>query len=992
MRSPVSMPKLSRRSRILVIVGAILLLLLLSGSRLLSTYVDWLWFGEVGRRDVFTTVLFTRVALFFAVGVLLAGVLALCLYLAYRHRPVFAPVAGPDDPVARYRSAIVARIKLVGIGLPVIAGIVGGLTAQADWQTAQLFLNSTPFGDVDPQFGLDIGFYAFDLPFYQWLLNWGFIAIAVGFVGSVIAAYLFGGIRLAGRGGELTDATKVQLAVLAGSFVLLKAVAYYFDRYALLFSQRNENFTGASATDLDAVLPARLILMCIAVICAAAFFVGAVRKNLQWPAIATALMVVSSVLLGALWPAALEQFSVRPNANVAEAPSIENNIAATRAAYGIDEVNFVDYEGTSELSSEDLREDTATIPNVRLLDPSVLTDTFTQLQQRRNFYGFPDQLDVDRYTVDGKTQDYIVALREMNTEGLAENQGTWINRHLVYTHGNGFVAAPANEVNSALADAGGQGGYPNFTFSDVSNDGNGDIPVDQPRTYFGELVTDYAIVGAENPEDESTHREYDTDNSRYLYTGEGGVSIGNWFNRIVFAAYHAERNILFNEAIGSQSKIIYNRNPRDRVSDVAPFLTVDSDPYPAVVDGRITWIVDAYTTLDNYPYSERTPLAEATNDSVSQAPGVPRPPDREISYIRNSVKATVDAYDGTVTLYEVDDEDPVLDAWRGAFPDVIEPMDQISDELRAHFRYPEDLFKVQRDLISRYHVDNPSEFYSNVGFWNVPSDPTTGDDPGDANTPQPPYYILAEDHETGDTAFQLTSAMVFLNRQFLSAFMTVNSDPENYGDITVLTLPEDSQTQGPQQVQTQFVSSSDVSTELNLLRQQATDVQFGNLLTLPVGGGLLYVEPVYIERVNQESSFPQLARVLVSFEGRVGYAATLSEALDQVFGTGAGESATDPTGEDVEGELPGGGDGQNGGDETETPPTQDQGVPPGDDEDGDTVEVPADLDEAVADMNDALERVRAAQQSGDFADLGQAYEDLSTAIERYEQLASGGGN
>ncbi|WP_418154344.1 UPF0182 family protein [Actinoalloteichus caeruleus] len=987
MRSPVGMPKLSRRARILIAVGAVLLLLLLSGSRLLSTYVDWLWFGEVGFRSVFTTVLFTRAVLFVAVGVLVGTVLALSLWLAYRSRPVFVPASGPDDPVARYRTAVTARIKLFAFGIPVLVGIVAGVAGQGNWQAVQLFLNGGEFGVTDPQFQRDIGFYAFQLPFFQWLLGWAFVAVAVAFVGALVAHYLFGGIRLAGRGGDLTGAAKVQLAVLAGVFVLLKAVAYYFDRFALLTSERNDNFVGATYTDLHAVMPAKLILLCIAVFCAAAFFVGAVRRNLQWPAIATALLVVSSVLLGSLWPAALEQFSVRPNANQREAPSIANNMEATRAAYGIDDINYIDYEGQSDLEPADLREDTATIPNVRLLDPNILTQTFTQLQQRRNFYGFPDKLDIDRYTIDGETQDYIVALREINTEGLAENQRNWINRHLVYTHGNGIVAAPANEVNSALADTGGEGGYPNFKVSDLATP-DGFVPVENPRTYFGELGTAYAIVGT--TDDQGNPYEYDTDNERYTYTGEGGVPIGNWFNRLVFAAYHAERNILFNQAISPDSKIIYNQNPRDRVADVAPWLTVDSDPYPAVVDGKITWIVDAYTTLDNYPYAEKTELGEATTDSLTNARGVPEQLDERISYIRNSVKATVDAYDGTVTLYAVDEEDPVLQAWQSVFPDTVQPESEISDDLRAHFRYPEDLFKVQRDLLTRYHVDNPSDFYANVGFWNVPSDPTVGDDPGEANTPQPPYYILAEDPATGEATFQLTSAQVFLQRQFLSGFMSVNSDPENYGDMTVLRLPVDSQTQGPQQVQTQFVSSTEVSTELNLLRQQATDVLFGNLLTLPVGGGLLYVEPVYIERRNEDSSFPQLAKVLVSFEGRVGYAPTLAEALDEVFGTGAGEGATDPTGEDVEVAE---GDEPSGTDDTPTPPeTEEQGA--GEDTSTPTTPQapPADsVDSAVQGMDSALERLQSAQRSGDFAEIGQAYQDLAEAIEQYESLRGDGG-
>ncbi|MGH3927976.1 MAG: UPF0182 family protein, partial [Pseudonocardiaceae bacterium] len=339
------------------------------------------------------------------------------------------------------------------------------------------------------------------------------------------------------------------------------------------------------------------------------------------------------------------------------------------------------------------------------------------LQQRENFYGFPDKLDVDRYTVNGKKQDYIVAVRELESDSLAENQRTWINQHLTFTHGNGFVAAPANTVNSALDDAStGEGGYPVFTVSDTTV--QGDIPVEQPRIYFGELIDDYVIVGGDSG---ALPREFDGSAENYTYEGKGGVPIGGWANRLLFAAHHSERNILFNQAIGADSKIIYNQHPRDRVTKVAPWLTVDGDPYPAVVDGRIKWILDGYTTLRNYPYAQRTVLGETTVDSLS---GVARLPDEEISYIRNSVKATVDAYDGAVTLYAVDEKDPVLATWMKVFPGTVKPSSEISDELRAHFRYPEDFFKVQREMLTRYHVDNPSVFFTNDDFWNVPPDPT----------------------------------------------------------------------------------------------------------------------------------------------------------------------------------------------------------------------------------------------------------------------------
>ena len=973
-RPPVGLPKLSRRSRLLLIIGGVILVGLITGSRLLGTYVNWLWFGEVGFRGVYSTVLLTRLGLFVGVGLLVGGLVAINLIIAYRTRPVFVPVTGPDDPVARYRAVVARRMRLFAIGIPVLVGLIAGASAQADWQHLQLFLNATPFGVTDPQFGHDIGFYAFKLPFYTWLLSWLFIATAISFVGAVVAHYLFGGIRLAGRGGQLSGPSRAHLSIVAGAFVLLKAVAYFFDRYMLLFSDRNDKFNGATYTDLNAVLPAKLILMCIAVFCALAFFVGAVLRNLQLPAIATVLLILSSVLVGAAWPAVLEQFSVKPNAIEREAESIKRNINATKQAFGLtdDKVETKPYEGKQNVSLEELKKDQATLGNIRLLDPAVVAKTFTQFQQLRPFYAFPEKLDVDRYKVDEQLQDYIVAVRELNTAGIPQGQRDWINQHLIYTHGNGFVAAEASKVNTP-ADNGGNGGYPVFQASEVAPDGKvqpGPFGVQQPRTYYGELGStgDYAIVGGR---ESGAPGEYDTDSSSYTYDGSGGVRIGGLFNKLVFAAAYGERNILFNQAITDESKIIFNRHPRDRVEAVAPWLTVDGDPYPAIVDGKITWIVDGYTTLDSYPYAKKTPLGEVTNDSL---PGVAQLPNEEISYIRNSVKATVDAYDGKVTLYEMDQQDPVLKAWMNVFPGTVKPNSEISPSLREHFRYPEDLFKVQRETLSKYHVTEPRDFFSGVSFWGVPSDPTidnattleqqqqAAQQPRDQ---QPPFYVVAGDptsSQQNKVSFQLTSSLVRQNREFMASYVTARSDPDNYGKISVLTL--NNEAKGPQQIQTQFLTSATVSSELNLLTQQKTKVVYGNLLTLPVGGGLLYVEPVYIERASQNTSFPQLSKVLVSFGDKVGYAPTLSEALEQVL---TGAAAQVPGTGQTPGQTP-----------STTPTSPSTSTPPGNGQSS------PELTQAVKDIQAALSAIKAAQASGDFAALGNAYKALDDATKKWD--------
>lgn len=988
MRPPTGLPSLSRRSRVLLVAAIVLAALLLLGPRLTDAYTNFLWFGEVGFRSVYLSVLRTRFLLFLAVAVFVGLMVWLALLLAYRTRPVFVPVAGPNDPIARYRTTVMSKLRLFGIGIPAVLGVLSGLVAQSNWVTLQLFLNGGTFGTTDPQFHLDVGFYAFDLPFYRMVLNWLFVTVVIAFFANLVTHYVFGGLRLSGREGTLTRPARVQLAVLAGLFVLLKAVAYWFDRYELLSSSRKEpTFTGGSFTDINAVLPAKLILLSIAVICAIAFFAGIVLRDLRVPAMAAALLVLSSILVGAVWPLVVEQFSVRPNAADKESEYIERNIAATRQAFGItpDKIDYQNYRGDGTKNPRDVPADRTTIANIRLLDPNVLSPTFTQLRQLKNFYGFPTPLDIDRYTINGEVQDFVVAARELEPQSLRDNQTDWINKHTVYTHGNGFVAAPANQINKAAAkDAtaaagSSDSGYPVFSdgnmsfISDLFTPGDRQaIKVDQPRIYYGELIAqsnaDYAIVGAVSGQQP---REYDTDSAQYTYTGKGGVSIGNWFNRLAFAAKYAERNILFSSAIGDDSKIIFNRSPKERVQKVAPWLTTDGNAYPAVVGGRIVWIVDAYTTLDNYPYAQATSLEGAVEDSIDQKTGrlVPR---KEVSYIRNSVKATVDAYDGSVTLYEVDSSDPVLKAWRGVFPGAVKSESEISPELRSHFRYPEDLFKVQREMLTKYHVNDPREFFTNNAFWSVPSDPTVEG----GSFKQPPYYVLTGDPKSGKPTFNLTSAMVGFNRQYLSAYISVRSDPENYGKFTVLQLPTDSQTQGPQQTQNTMTINDEVSRDRTLL-QGANKIRYGNLLTLPIAdGGILYVEPLYTERNSgpNTSTFPQLARVLVSYRDpesgnvKVGYEPTLAAALERIF-PGSGSAATQP-GQETPGTTPPPNQG------TTPPPNQGTTPPPA----GPSTA----KDAAVREIDAALTNLHDAQRSGDLGKLGEALNRLDQAIRSYE--------
>ena len=526
MRPAARMPKLTRRSRILIAVALAAVLLLLIGPRLIDSYVNWLWFGELGYRSVFTTVLATRLILFVVVSLLIGAVVFAGLALAYRTRPVFVPTNGPNDPVARYRTAVMSRLRLVGIGVPALIGILAGMFAQSSWVRVQLFLHGGDFGISDPQFGKDLGFYAFDLPFYRMVLGYLFAATFLALIANLLGHYLFGGIRLSGRTGALSRSARIQLISLVGTLILLKALAYWLDRYELLSHTRSgKPFTGAGYTDINAVLPAKLILLAIALICAVAVFSAIVLRDLRIPAIGVVLLLLSSMIVGAGWPLIVEQFSVKPNAAQKESEYISRSIAATRQAYGLTDqtVTYRDYSGNAQTTAHQVAADRATTSNILLLDPNIVSPAFTQFQQGKNFYYFPDQLSMDRYRdANGNLRDYVVAARELNPDRLIDNQRDWINRHTVYTHGNGFIASPANTVRGIANDPNQNGGYPEFLASVVGANGSvvspGPAPLDQPRIYFGPVIAnasgDYAIVG-KNGNDREYDYETNVDTKNY---------------------------------------------------------------------------------------------------------------------------------------------------------------------------------------------------------------------------------------------------------------------------------------------------------------------------------------------------------------------------------------------------------------------------------------------------------------------------------------------
>jgi uncharacterized membrane protein (UPF0182 family) len=988
MRPVARMPKLTRRSRILIAIALAVIVLLLAGPRLIDAYVDWLWFGELGYRSVFTTVLVTRLAVFLLVGLAVGGIVFGGLALAYRTRPVFVPSNG-NDPVVRYRAAVMSRLRLVGIGIPAVIGLLAGIIAQTYWVRILLFLHGGDFGVRDPQFGKDLGFYAFDLPFYRLLLSYLFVSLFLALVANLVAHYVFGGIRLSGRTGALSRSARIQIMSLVGTLVLLKAVAYWLDRYELLSHSRGgKPFTGAGYTDINAVLPAKLIMVAIALICAVAVFSAIALRDLRIPAIGLVLLLLSSLIVGAGWPLIVEQISVRPNAAQKESEYISRSITATRQAYGLtaDVVTYRNYTGDAQATAQQVAADRATTSNIRLLDPTIVSPAFTQFEQGKNFYYFPDQLSIDRYLDhDGHLRDYVVAARELNPDRLIDNQRDWINRHTVYTHGNGFIASPANTVRGIANDPNQNGGYPEFLVNVVGANGgvisDGPAPLDQPRIYFGPVISntpaDYAIVGR-NGADREYDYETSTETKNYTYAGTGGVPIGSWLSRSVFAAKFAERNFLFSNVIGSNSRILFNRDPAQRVEAVAPWLTTDTNVYPAVVNKRLVWIIDGYTTLDNYPYSELTSLSSATADSTEVAFNKMLP-DKRVSYIRNSVKATVDAYDGTVTLYQQDEQDPVLKAWMKVFPGTVKPKSEITSDLADHLRYPEDLFKVQRMLLAKYHVNDPITFFSTSDFWDVPLDPNPT-----ASSYQPPYYIVAKNilKDDDSASYQLTSAMNRFKRDYLAAYISASSDPATYGKITVLTIP--GQVNGPKLANNAITTDPAVSQDLGVIgRDNQNRIKWGNLLTLPVAnGGLMYVEPVYASpgASDAASSYPRLIRVAMMYNDKIGYGPTVSDALTGLFGPGAGATAAGiaPTEAGAPTNPPPGAPAPDAAPAAKPPPAA--AVPPSP---NGAVTLSPGKAAALKEIQAAIGAARDAQKKGDFAAYGAALQRLDDAINNF---------
>ncbi len=971
---------MGRRGRLILIVVATIIVALILLSALVNILTDRYWFAEVHYSQVFSTMLWTRVVMFFVVGIVIGGIVAGNLYLAYRLRPLLRPSSAEQHALDRYRMLLSGRIGW-WIGIPSgLIGLFSGISGQGHWQTWLLFVNGGSFGVKDPQFGTDIGWYVFDYPFWRYLLGIGFATMTLSLIGTLAMHYIFGGVRLQGRGERITSAARAQITTLLAVFILLKAIAYVLDKHGLLLDHiASIDSTGAGYADINALVPAKTILAWISVIAAVAVLVfsNAFIRNLVWPGMAIGLLVISAIAIGGIYPFAVQHFVVNPNLPSKELTYISRSIDATRTAFGLSNIKTTQYPATNQTPPPGLADDTGTVPNIRLLDPAVVADTYTQLQRARGFYDFGQKLDIDRYTTGGKTQDYVVGIREIDYSSPAGQSWNWQNAHTIYTHGSGFVAAPANQTVcqgapyfvAGVLDTSSSGSdqTDQQCFSDTNQ-----FPAQMQGIYYGEGMGSYAVVGQPAG---SKPREYGgpTGNNadQYVtYSGSGGVSVASYWRRLLYGWKFKEPNFLISGVFNADSKVLYNRDPRQRVEKVAPFLTIDGDPYPAVVNGRITWILDGYTTASTYPYSNQVDLRNATSDA-QVGTGVARQADQTINYMRNSVKATVDAYNGTVTLYQFGADDPILDAWNKAFGGhLVKPASDIPPALAAHFRYPEDQFKVQRDLLTRYHVTNPQDFFSGQDFWQVPNDPAN------ENTGlQPPYYLLAQFPNQAAPTFQLTAAMTLRTQPNLSALVTGYYGADGTPQLNIL---QTTQVLGPTQVQQKMQNDPNVRTQLSLYTSANSQVEYGNLLSLPLDGGILYVEPVYIKSTNP-GSYPLMKKVLLNYGDFVafaddtagGIADLLSQAKNGVPSTTPPTAPTNPSPSPSATPPP-----------TAPPPTP---TAPG-------TANSAALAAAIHDINQALADLTKAQKAGDFSAYGAALQELNNATAAYEKALNSSGS
>jgi uncharacterized membrane protein (UPF0182 family) len=962
--------RLSGRARIVIAIGVgLLVVLFLSARGIAGFYTDYLWYDALGYRSAFTGVLGAKIAL---ATIFTLGFAALCtlnLALADRSTPVADGLAGDETFLERYQSLAGGRVWALRIGVSLLFGLIAGLPAAAQWQSWLLFTNAQSFGVEDAQFGQDVGFYVFRLPFLTFVVDWLFAAFVVILIITAVAHYLNGGIRLQVQQRRVSAHVKLHLSVLLAVLALLRAVGYWLQRYELTTSNRGF-VEGAGYTDVNAQLPAIELLAIISVLAAVLLIVNVRQRGWRLPVIAVGLWGLVAVVAGTIYPAVVQRFQVQPAESRREQPYIDRNIQATSAAFGLDEITDIDHAG-AELTEEQAEAAQEQLRDVRLLEPTIAADTFQRQQGLRTDYVFND-VDVDRYDVNGRLEQVMISARELNLANIP--QRTWEGRHLAYTHGYGVAMAPAGRVT--------QDGFPVYLTS--ANDPSAGVT--QPALYFGEGLDEYSVVATER--DEVTIGTGAEEGSS-RYQGTGGVKLDSRIRRAAFALRFGEYNLFGSGLITEESRILYVRNVRDRVKMLAPFLHFDADPYPVVLDdGRIVWVVDGYTTTGRYPYSATADTTDLHPDSGLQ---------HSFNYVRNSVKATVDAYNGDVDFYVVDPQDPIIRAWQSAFPKLFQPQEAAAPALQAHFRYPEDQFRVQTNMYALYHVKDPAAFFQGQRFWNVAPEPPaenvsrvvpTQGPAGTGVTPDSsrlgrfePYYTMLQSQD-GEREFVLLRPFVPVSegdrRQELVAFMTVSGNPESYGRLTVYRMqPSDGALpEGPLLVDAGIKET--FNRDLTLEDQQGSTVRFGDMQVLPIDNALAWVRPWYVQ-ANSGNPLPRLRSVTVTVGRQSDIGPSLEGALRAAFPGATFTIETRPEGANTT--APPEEEGESGGEQEPTDPS----TPPTSGPEGE----PEGIEELLARADQAYSEAQDALADGDVTRYIAKLEEAAQLAAQAASLATG---
>jgi uncharacterized membrane protein (UPF0182 family) len=888
-----------RRRWWLLLLGAIVVLLLFA-TRVANFYTDVLWFESINYVHVFWTLLTTRLGIGVAAALVVFGVLAGNLLLAKRLAPPYRIPSPQEEGIERYRESLEPFARPLLLGVALVIGGLSGLALSASWATVLLWANRVPFGMDDPQFGRDVGFFVFELPFLELVNSWAFTSLALTIALTAVAHYLFGGIRPQSPGQKITPQVNVHLSVLLAALVAVRAWGFVLDQYLLSYSQRG-TVTGLSFTDVNAQLLAYQLLAIIAAVCVVLFLINVRFRGWLLPAGGVGILVVAALVLSGIYPAVIQRLQVDPQELPQERQFIERNLEMTRFGFGLDDVETSAFPAAESLDDAQVVSNTPTLESLRLWDPATLQTTYQQLQEFRPYYDFRD-VDVDRYVLadsqgDDRLQQVMIGVREISERDLPATARTWQNERLFFTHGYGLVAS---DVSTARGD-----GQPVFLVNDIPPQGVERLQVENPRIYFGENPPEYSIVNTAQPE-----LDYPTEAGGQVlfdYDGVDGVGTGSPLRRLAFALRYAEPNFVLSDLIEPRSRILFNRNIRQRVEAVAPFLKLDHDPYPVAVDGRIKWIQDAYTTTDMIPYSQRIDLGALTVSDQRQFVTVQDPNTGELiireqtverpgltgqaNYIRNSVKAVIDAYDGTIELFVVDEEDPIIAAWQGVFPESFSDVDEASEQLQSHFRYPEDMFRVQAELYRTYHIPEADEFYTKEDAWDIPIDAAFAQNQQAAQTASRgersmrPYYLLMRLPGEEEEEFALIQPFNPAARPNLIGWLAARSDGDALGQLRAYLMPPDRTVFGPQQVQARIDQDGAVAQQITLWNQSGSRVIYGNLLVIPVDDALLYVQPLFLRA--QQSQIPELRKVVLVLGDEVVMEDTLAEALGGLFGAAA---------------------------------------------------------------------------------------------------------